>query len=78
MFNTNIRIACSVNCIYALWHALNYVSHAARGIWSTILNRCFLKYECGSSSLIPVSDCDYRTSPLFDDTCDHNKLQLPR
>ncbi len=89
MFNTEIRINCSVDCIYIVWHAFNHigqllsadVTQAVGGILSAVLTQYFKAYfKCayGVFAHISVSGGDYGTSPLFGDTRDHCRRQLPK
>ncbi len=68
MLNANSRINCSVDGIKSMWHAFDltrqllpaHVTHAAGGILSDFLTRCFKSYwkcEYGAFAHTPVSDC---------------------
>ncbi len=81
MFNNRIRINCSVDCIYVVWHAFNHIgqlmlAHATQVVEDSllaILTQCFKGYfkcACGVFAHKPLSGCDYRTS----DTRDHSRV----
>ncbi len=81
-----IRINCSIDCLNAVWHAVNYmlsahVTHAVGDILTAILTQCFKGYfecACGVFAHIPLSGCDYRASPLICDARENSGRQLLR
>ncbi len=84
MFN-NVRINCSDDCIYVVWHAFNHkgqlmlvhATHAVGECLLAILTQCFkdyFKFACGVFARKPLSRCDYRTSPLCGGTRDHSRV----
>ncbi len=85
MFNNRIRINCSVDCIYVVWHAFSHIwqlmlTHATHAVGDNllaILTQCFKDYfkcACGVFARKPLSGCDYGTSPLCGDTRDHSRV----